>query len=169
MTSRRKRKGFVVAIAIFLAFLLAAGVGLGFFYGFWSGDSATSLLEKGESAFESGDYEAAIDYYSEAVKKDPESSEGYNLLGMAYRFQFNKTGDADYVEREIAAFRKSIELDPRNYAPLVNLGATLYYRGETEEAAAYLQKALEINPDHPERAQIEEMIKGAQEQPGTSP
>ena len=169
MASRRKRKGFVVAVALFLAFLLAAGVGLGFFYGFWSGESAASLLEKGESAFESGDYEAAIEYYSKALEKDPESSEGYNLLGMAYRFQFNKTGDAGYVDKEIAAFRKSIALDPQNFAPLVNLGATLYYRGDKEQAAAYLQKALELNPDHPERAQIEELIRGAQEQPDSSP
>lgn len=124
--------------------------------------SAAELLRKGELTFAQGEYEWAIAYYGMALELDPDSSSGYNLLGMAYRFQYNQSGDPESKQKEIDAFRNSIELDPGNPVPLVNLGCTLYYQGEEQEAVEYLQRALEVYPDHPDRPEIEEMIRQAQ-------
>jgi tetratricopeptide (TPR) repeat protein len=155
------RGRFLLVAAVAVAVLAAAGLGLGLYFGLRGGESANDLFEKGEAAFSEGNFEQAVEYYQEGIEKEPSSSVGYNLLGMAYRFLYNQTGDDSYREDEIGAFEKSIELDPRNPVPLVNLGATLYYSGHKQEAANYLNKSLEIYPDHPDRAGIEKMIEDA--------
>lgn len=159
-----KRKGNRKAIIALIAaaVLVAVGVALGLFFWLSGGESASDLFEKGEAAFNQGDYEEALEYYKEGLELEPSSSVGYNLLGMAYRFLYNQTGNVSYREQEMEAFREAIELDPQDPVPLVNLGATLYYSGEKQEAAEYLKKALEVYPDHPDRAGIEKMIEDAE-------
>ena len=122
-------------------------------------DSAIDLYNRGAEAFYAGDYQKAVEYYLEGIEKEPDSAVGYNLLGMAYRFQYNATGDQVFKDKEIAAFRKAIELDPREHAALINLGTTLYNLGKVKEAAGYLKRGLEGYPQHPERTQIEQMIQ----------
>jgi len=120
-------------------------------------------FEKGGEAFQKGNYDEAIELYQKGLEINPKSAVGYNLLGMAYRFKFNQTGNKDWKDKEIEAFKKSIELDPNFVAALVNLGATLYYQGDKKEAARYFKKAIEIYPDHPEKLQLEKMIKEEEE------
>lgn len=144
-------------IALSLAALLALSLAAG------CGETASDLFTRGGEAFEQGRYDEAVKLYKEGIEKEPDSSVGYNLLGMAYRFKFNQTGIHRMKQEEIDAFKKAIELDPRNYVALVNLGVTLYYAGQKKDAAAYLQKALEIYPQHPDRARLEQMIKEGQQ------
>lgn len=153
------RRRLYLLIGIIAVAVLAAGLTLGLYFGLGSTESAAELIERGEKAFAAGDYDQAIKLYNDAVEKEPGSSAGYNLLGMAYRFKYNETGDTEYKREETAAFKKSIELGPYNFVPYINLGATLFYQNEKQEAAQYLRKALELYPDNPERATIEEMIK----------
>ena len=148
-------------MAVLVAVIVAACVGLGLYLAFRDRESASSLFDRGARAFEEGRYDEAIDLYKKALEKEPESSIGYNLLGMGYRFLYLQARNTGYREKEVEAFRRAIELDPRNVAALVNLGATLYDQGDRAEAAAFLQKALDVYPDHPDRAQIEEMIRQA--------
>jgi tetratricopeptide (TPR) repeat protein len=152
------RRLFLLLLVVAVA-ALAAGLTLGLYYSLRSTDSAAELMEKGEKAFAVGDYDRAIELYTDATKKEPGSSAAYNLLGMAYRFKYNETADRKYKQEEINAFKKAIDLDPTNYVPYINLGATLFYQNETQQAVLYLNKALELYPDNPERATIEEMIR----------
>lgn len=156
------RRPLYLALIIVSAALLATGLTLGLYFGLRNTESAGKLFVKGEEAFAAGDYDEAIRLYSAGLDKEPGSSPGYNLLGMACRFKYNQTADARYRQKEIRAFEKSIELDPGNYMPLVNLGATLFYQDQKDEAAPYFRKALELYPGNPERAAIEEMIKQAE-------
>ena len=41
---------------------------------------------------------------------------------------------------------------------MVNLGTTYYSRGDKAKAIPWLKKALALNPNHPEKAQMEKMI-----------
>ncbi|MBU4176075.1 MAG: tetratricopeptide repeat protein [Actinobacteria bacterium] len=149
-----------IALAVIVSLLVTIGLAL-LFFTLRESETAGDLFKKGEQAFAEGEYEKAIDCYQAGLEKEPSSSAGYNLLGMAYRFLYHGTGSSRYRQEEIEAFEKAIELDPNNMMPLVNLGFTLYYQGDKGEAALYLEKALEVYPDHPDRVGIEEMIREA--------
>lgn len=126
-------------------------------------DSTQSQLEKGQEAFKHGKYDQALKAYDEALKKEPRSAVIHNLKGMAYRFQYNQLRSADLKEKEIAAFKKAIEMDPKFIPALVNLGSTYYFSDQKKEAAEQFKRALEIMPQHPEAEQLKKMIAEAEE------
>ncbi|MBU1671507.1 MAG: tetratricopeptide repeat protein [Actinobacteria bacterium] len=159
----RKRRWPLVLLIVVAVAVVATGITLGLYFILESPRSASELMEEGQAAFAAGDYDRAIELYTGATDKEPGSSAAYNLLGMAYRFKYNETADRKYKQEEIDAFEKAIELDPSNFVPYVNLGATLYYQGQLQEAAGYLEKALELYPNNPERAAIEDMIRQSEQ------
>lgn len=111
-----------------------------------------SLLNEGIGLFQKGNYDSAIRKYSEALKIDSGNSIGHNLLGMAYRFKFNQTGAQEFKEKEIESFKKAIELDPKYWVAYKNLSASLYYQNRKKEAVPYLEKALDLQPNDPEKS-----------------
>ena len=115
-------------------------------------NDAISLINEGGSLFQQGKYDSAIQKYNEALKIDPDNAVGHNLLGMAYRFKFNQTGTQEFKDKEIEFFKKSIELDPRYWVAYKNLAASLYYQNRKKDAVPYLEKALELQPDDPEKS-----------------
>jgi tetratricopeptide (TPR) repeat protein len=124
--------------------------------------SATTYFEEGSSLFRKGKYDEAITKYQKGLRREPRSAVGYNYLGIAYRGKYEQLRSLDWREKEIEAFKKSIEMDPNFYLPYVNLGTTYYDMGRFKEAASYLHKALEIYPKHPSRELIEQMIQQAE-------
>jgi tetratricopeptide (TPR) repeat protein len=129
------------------------------------GENPEKYLREGVAHFQKQEYDQAIASYEKAIKLEPKAAAAYNLLGMAYRFKYNQTGNPDWRQKEIAAFQKAIEVDPKFWMALINLGATYYYMGERAKAAPLFKQALEINPNHPEKAQIEKMIAEGEKQP----
>jgi len=115
-------------------------------------DDAQSLINEGGSLFQKGNYDAAILKYSEALQIDPDNAVGHNLLGMAYRFKFNQTGAQEFKDKEIDSFKKAIAFEPRYWVAYKNIAASLYYQNKKKEAVPYLEKALELQPDDPEKA-----------------
>jgi len=145
--------------AIFIAMFLAALVGCG------GGENAEKYLQEGVAHFQKQEYDQAIASYEKAIKLDPKAAAAYNLLGMAYRFKYNQLGKPELRQKEIEAFQKAIEVDPKYWVGMINLGATYYFMGDKAKAAPLFKKALEINSNHPEKAQIEKMIAEGEKQP----
>ncbi len=116
----------------------------------------------GMQAFKAGQLDKAIEHYQRAVKEKPRSAVVHNLLGMAYRFQYNKKPSPELKNKEIAAFEKAIECDPKFAVALVNLGSTHYYMGDKEKAAVQFKKTLEVMPKHPQAAELKKMIAEAE-------
>lgn len=156
---RRSRQRVRTYIALFVVIVMAVGVGLGFFLGGQSPKNAGELFEDGQKAVSEGRYADAIELYTEGLALQPDAAEGYNMLGIAYRNEFARTGDAEFQTREIEALRKALELVPDYSEALLNLGQTLVNVGEKQEGAAYLQKFLEIEPDFKDRAAVEQIIQ----------
>jgi tetratricopeptide (TPR) repeat protein len=94
-----------------------------------------------------------------ALEKDPKNAIGYNLLGMAYRFKFNQSGAQEFKDKEIESFKKAIEIDSKFWAACKNLSASLYYQGRKKEAVPYLEKALELQPNDPEKVILLQWIE----------
>ena len=121
-------------------------------------ENADQLFTEGAKCIEQGQYDRAIELYQRGIKVEPKSAMGYNLLGMAYRFKFNQTGEQQWRDKEIESFKKAIEIAPDFAVALVNLGATHYYSGAKDKAVPYFKHALEVYPEHPEAEQIKQMI-----------
>jgi tetratricopeptide (TPR) repeat protein len=126
-------------------------------------DPTQTLLEKGQAAFKQGKYDQALQAYDQALKKEPRSAVILNLKGMAYRFKYNQLRSPDLKEKEIAAFQKAIEMDPKFIPALVNLGSTYYFSDKKQEAAEQFKRVLELMPQHPEAEQLKKMIAEAEE------
>lgn len=122
------------------------------------GDSPGKRLKEGLAAFKQQDYDKAIENYEKAIAMGAKSANVYNSLGMAYRFKYQQSKNPTMQENEIIAFQAALRVDPNNWVALINLGTTYYYRGEKARAAPLLKRALALNPDHPERAEIARMI-----------
>jgi tetratricopeptide (TPR) repeat protein len=121
-------------------------------------NNVQELLNEGASLFQKGDYDAAIQKYNEALQIDSNNSVGYNLLGMAYRFKYNQTGTQEYKDKEIEFFKKAVTLDPKFWVAHKNLAASLYYQNRKKEAVPYLEKALELQPNDPEKSLLLQWI-----------
>lgn len=126
--------------------------------------NAQYYFEEGAKLLEKGDYDQAIVQYQKGLELDPKSEVGYNLLGMACRMQYNKTGDILWRHKEIISFNQSLEVNPDYMPALVNLGATYYYAGEKGKAVPYFRHALEVYPNHPEADEIRAMITEGENQ-----
>jgi tetratricopeptide (TPR) repeat protein len=130
----------------------------------WAANQAKTFMERGADQMEKKHYDQAIDSFKQAVQADPKSADAYNLLGMAYRHRYIQVLK-DLKDKEVAAFQKAIEVDPNNWVALVNLGSSYYYMGEKAKAAPLFKKALSLNPNHPEKAELEKMIKEGEKKP----
>ena len=58
-------------------------------------------------------------------------------------------------------FRKVLEREPDSVDALLGLGESLMNSGSVKEGVGYLKKVLELNPDNPNRAAIEQLIQQA--------
>jgi tetratricopeptide (TPR) repeat protein len=124
--------------------------------------STTAYFEEGASLVQKGKIDEGIEQYKKGLRREPRSSVGYNYLAIAYRRKYEQLRSLDWREKEIEAFKKSIEMDPNFYLPYVNLGKTYYDMARFKEAAFYLKKGLEIYPEHPGRELIDQMIQQAE-------
>jgi superkiller protein 3 len=121
--------------------------------------TAQNLLDERIKLHQEGNFDASIQKYNEALKAEPNNSIAYNLLGMAYRFKFNQTGTQEYKTKEIESFKKAIDLDTKYWIAYKNLSASLYYQDRKKEAVPYLEKALELQPNDPEKKLLLQWIE----------
>ena len=127
-------------------------------------------LQDGFVYFQQQDYDKAIESYEKAIGQGVRSPAAYNMLGMAYRFKYQQTQDQVFQGKEIVAFQTAIEIDPKFWGAMVNLGTTYYSRGEKAAAAKLFKQALTLNPNPPEKAQMEKMIaEAASKEPQKAP
>jgi tetratricopeptide (TPR) repeat protein len=130
-----------------------------------SADNAEKYIQEGVANFQQQKYDAAIASYEKAIKAEPRAATAYNMMGMAYRFKYNQLGVPELRQKEMAAFQKAIEIDPRNWVSMINLATDYYADGQKGKAAALFKKALELNPNHPEKAEIQKLIAAGEAKP----
>ena len=131
--------------------------------------TADGFFARGESQYQDGEYDLAIQSFEKGLVMDATSAEGHHLLGLAYRMKYNTTHESEWKHRELDAFRAAVAADS-TYSPAhVNLGSALFYLGKKKEAAAHFSIALELDPENPSRAMLEDMIRQGLAPPSSEP
>lgn len=109
--------------------------------------SLSQDYELGEQAFESDNYDEAIDYLSRYIEKSPEDAEAHLKLGLA----FLKKGD---LKEAVDQFKESILLNPENNEArslikksIFEESNTFFSEGKNDIGMRYLTAYLTINPD----------------------
>ena len=86
-----------------------------------------------------GDLDRAIDYYSKAIKADPQYAPAYNNRGMAW-------ADKGDFDNAISDYGNALRLMPNNSVVLFNRGLAWHDKGNLDKAIKDYDQALVINP-----------------------
>jgi tetratricopeptide (TPR) repeat protein len=97
------------------------------------------LAALGESYFMAGNAEKAIEEFNKLIAVEG-SARSYAFLGLSYR----NLGRFDEAKQQ---FEKGLKLDGKNSLCLFNLGYIAERQGDAAAAEAFLQKAVQSNPD----------------------
>ena len=81
--------------------------------------------------------------FKEVIKLDPNASNAFNNLGLAY-LGINK------LEEAITAFQTAIKLEPTVAFFHNNLGDAYYRQGKFEQAISEWKLAIELEPEYSE-------------------
>lgn len=109
-----------------------------------------SLMELGNKQMAADQYEEAINYYTQAVKADPDSGDAVAMLTQAYFKRgtqiLNQFGGKK--AKAVVAFTRAIELNPEYYEAYTGRQIAYEYMGEGEKALADCNKKMELKkPD----------------------
>jgi ribosomal protein S12 methylthiotransferase accessory factor len=88
---------------------------------------------------EMGDYSAALEVLKKGEAYDNERTDIYNLMGFCY-FMLKKH------EAAIECFKRVVQLNPSSAIDYANIGSNYRDLGDTDNAIAYYQIALSIDP-----------------------
>ena len=101
---------------------------------------AKALLNLARVLLERGKPSDALDYVEKVVELEPESGQGWRVLGNAY-------SDLGMVKEAVSAYRRALVLDHRDAWTMNNLGLLMIREGRYEEALPPLARATELRPD----------------------
>lgn len=144
-----------ISVSFLLLFAVAAGCSKSEVAG---NPEISEDLRHGIKCLQKGDYDCAIKEFEEEMLLE-ETSEGFSYLGMAFRMKYNDTKKEEWKNNEIDAFEKAINLDDTSVIAYKNLAYTFYGLGEKKKAANLFTHALALNPNDPEKKQLEKIIE----------
>lgn len=137
--------------------------------------TAWDYRRQAERYYRAKQYKRAIEFFSRAIRKQPNTSTFYNDRGCAYSylhehekaisdfnkaieinpeysnaynnrgFEFSTVGE---MERAFSDYGRAIELDPNYAEPYNNRGIAYWRQGEYERAFLHYNKAIELNPEY---------------------
>jgi cytochrome c-type biogenesis protein CcmH/NrfG len=119
-------------------------------------NNADLLAKAGSVYFRAQQFPASAEYYERAAKAKP-AAETFVSLSNALHY-------AGSDDRALEALNRALQLDPESPNALFNLGMLKWQaKNDPNGAVEAWQRLLKANPDHPRRAQVEEMIARAKQ------
>ncbi len=117
-------------------------------------NDAEVLTEIARSYYAAQQFSQATSYYERAVALRP-SAKLFTSLGNAYFY-------SEAPDKALSAFQRALSLEPGSADALFNIGVIKWQsQGDPQGAVEAWQQLLKANPNHPRRAQVEEMIARA--------
>ncbi|MFX1257555.1 MAG: tetratricopeptide repeat protein [Promethearchaeota archaeon] len=112
--------------------------------------SIEDLINKAKKLKKDCNFEEAIDILEILFKKDPQSAivkESLVDMLLSYGGYLNDEYVLEY-EKSIAVLKRIIEIDPKNYRAIYNLGIAYFNIGEMEKALKAYNEAISIKQDY---------------------
>lgn len=106
--------------------------------------NTSSLIEKGNSYYETGDLDKAAEFYKRAIAR----SDGRHLLQPRYNLA-NIYRDKKETEKAIEEYKKAIEVDPKFPFSYQNLAVLYADTGKFSEASELLERLKELKDPDP--------------------
>ena len=99
---------------------------------------ASEYISQGATAARAGKLNDAVDYYIEAIRRDPLNAQAFNLLGYAF---FRKK---QYIEA-ITYLETAIRIKPDEPWCHYNIALALWANGNRKQAVQEIKKVLAID------------------------
>ncbi len=99
------------------------------------------LFGKGISLLKQGEFQNAIDVFSQLIELEPENPDAYRNRGVAYM----KLAQYDAA---ISDFESALKIRPEIKGIYSNLGVAWYYKKEYQKAITYYDKEIELKSDN---------------------
>jgi len=114
---------------------------------------ARDNVNKGVRAFRESKYDAAIQYFQEAIRLDPEAPYALLYLGTAYSQSYIPGAQSEenqkFADMAIETFNKVLEKDPSNVTAVTGLASIYQGTDQVQRAREYYMKNAEMAPDDP--------------------
>jgi len=115
---------------------------------------ARDQLNKGVSAYQARQYQAAIEHFKRAVEFDPELVNAQLYLATAYSIQYVPGADTEenlrIGELAIEEFEKVLVGDPNNLDSITGIAQLYFNMKRMDEAKEFRRKQISIDPTNPE-------------------
>jgi len=102
-------------------------------------DDAAPAIRQARALLASGELASAEDAAKDAIARDPQDPEAYQVAGRAYLAQ-------DQLAGAISMFEQAVSLDPEHGYALNNLGFAYLRASRNEEAVQVLERAADLLP-----------------------
>lgn len=107
--------------------------------------NATYYMARGDSYYDSGEYDIAIASYNEAIRLDADFAWAYNNRGNAYYRKGEFDQAISEFNKAIADYDRAIRLDPSLVWVYNNRGNAYNRTGEYDQAITDYNEAIELN------------------------
>lgn len=109
-------------------------------------------ISLGNTYYDMGRFDAAINWYEEALQLEPDNVDVRTDLGTAYLYTGNPI-------KAVERYKRSLEMSPDHIQTLQNISVAYLSTGNYGEAIGHLERLLESHPDYPQRQEIEQQIE----------
>lgn len=134
MTSASEQTNILIFIIISLALLCPAISGA-------DSDDVKKYLDTATAYTRQRNYQAALHYFQEALKLEPDNGWANAGIGNVY-------AAIQQCDKGIPYLEKALAMNPHDDTALFGLGACYMDLQEHEKAIPYLQRAIQIRPDN---------------------
>jgi tetratricopeptide (TPR) repeat protein len=100
--------------------------------------------------------ERLLELYDDQLARRPDDAALYIDSGVVL-------GDLNRIDEALDRFEHALEIDPGSAAALFNTATALSRAGRNGEARAYLERFLQLHPDHPRAPQVREQLRATSE------
>jgi len=110
--------------------------------------AAADYNNLGITSYDAGRFKDAIAYFQQAIARAPESEVVRRNLCNAHQAAANELAQKQDFAEAAKHLEKAIKVDPKNAAPLIQLGSYYMRLKMIPEAILRLESAIELQPGH---------------------